>query len=116
MMVDGVKAFGASVMKRGDTMAKMYFESIAKHYGVDIKVPIKKLPRWFLEKILYGTGDEEINFEYTSSVGTRKFTAPFEGVLPTLDRRHSETKSQGMRTFYEMYMTWSSFKKGNFIY
>ena len=104
-LYDGIKAFGASVMKRGDTMAKMYFESIAKHYGVDIKVPIKKLPRWFLEKILYGTGDEEINFEYTSSVGTRKFTAPFEGVLPTLDRRHSETKSQGMRTFYEMYMT-----------
>ena len=105
-LYDGVKAFGASTMKRGDTMAKMYFESIAKHYGVKIKdVPIKKLPREFLEKILYGTGDEKIDFEYQSFAGTRKFTAPFEGVLPTLDRRHSETKSQGMRDFYEMYMT-----------
>ena len=105
-LYDGVKAFGSSVMKRGDTMAKMYFESIARHYGIEIKgVPIKKLPRDFLEKILYGTGDEEINFEYTSAAGTRRFTAPFEGVLPTLDRRHNETKSQGMRTFYEMYMS-----------
>ena len=96
-------------MKKGDTMAKMYFESIAKHYGVEIKdVPIKKLPRWFLEKILYGTGDEAIDFEYTSYAGTRKFTSPFEGVLPTLDRRYNETKSQGMRDFYEMYMSESA--------
>ena len=104
-LYDGVKAFGASTMKRGDTMAKMYFESIAKKYDVDIKQPIKKLPRKFLEKILYGTGDEEIDFKYKSSAGTRKFTAPFEGVIPTLNRRYQETKSQGMRDFYEMYMS-----------
>ena len=105
-LYDGIKAFGSSTMKKGDTMAKMYFESIAKHYDVKIKnVKIKDLPRWFMEKILYGTGDEEIDFEYTSYAGTRKFTCAFEGVLPTLDRRHNETKSQGMRDFYEMYMT-----------
>lgn len=105
-LYDGVKAFGSSTMKKGDTMAKMYFESIGKHYGVEIKnKKIKDLPRWFLEKILYGTGDEEIDFEYSSYAGVRKFKAPFEGVLPTLDRRHSETKSQGMRDFYEMYMS-----------
>ena len=98
-LYDGVKAFGASNMKKGETMAKMYFESIARHYGVDISVPIKKLPRDFLDKILYGTGDEKIDFEYSSYAGVRKFTAPFEGVIPTLERRHSETKSQGMRSF-----------------
>ena len=104
-LYDGVKAFGSSTMKKGETMAKMYFESIGRHYGVDISKPIKKLPRDFMEKILYGTGDEKIDFEYESPAGIRKFTAPFEGVLPTLDRRHNETKSQGMRDFYEMYMS-----------
>ena len=104
-LYDGVKAFGSSTMKKGETMAKMYFESIAKHYGVDIKKPIKNLPREFLEKILYGTGDEEIDFEFASPYGTRKFKAPFEGVIPTLERRHNETKSQGMRDFYELYMS-----------
>ena len=106
-LYDGVKAFGASTMKKGDTMAKMYFESIAKKYGVDISKPIKKLPREFLDKIMYGTGTETIDFEYTSSAGTRKFTAPFEGVIPTLERRYRETKSNGMRSFYEMYMSYS---------
>ena len=105
-LYDGIKAFGSSTMKKGDTMARMYFEAIGKHYGIDIRnKKIKDLPRWFMEKILYGTGDEEIDFEYESYAGVRKFTAPFEGVLPTLDRRHNETKSQGMRDFYEMYMT-----------
>ena len=105
-LYDGVKAFGSSTMKKGDTMAKMYFESIGKHYGVEIKnKKIKDLPKDFIDKILYGTGDEEIDFEYSSYAGTRKFTAPFEGVIPTLERRHNETKSQGMRDFYEMYMS-----------
>ena len=104
-LYDGVKAFGSSTMKKGETMAKMYFESIGKHYGVDISKPIKKLPRDFLDKILYGTGNEAIDFEYESSIGVRKFTTPFEGVIPTLERRHNETKSQGMRDFYEMYMS-----------
>ena len=105
-LYDGVKAFGASTMKKGDTMAKMYFESVARHYGVEIKnKKIKDLPRDFLEKILYGTGYEEIDFEFASPYGVRKFKQPFEGVLPTLERRHSETKSQGMRDFYEMYMS-----------
>ena len=106
-LYDGVKAFGASTMKKSETMAKMYFESIAKHYGVDIKKPIKKLPREFLEKILYGTGNEKIDFEYTSAAGVRKFTSPFEGVIPTLQRRYNETTSSGMKEFYEMYMSYS---------
>ena len=105
-LYDGVKAFGSSTLKKGDTMARMYFESIGRHYGVDIKnKPIKKLPKEFLQKILYGTGDEVIDFEYSSSAGVRKFSQPFEGVLPTLDRRYRETKSDGMRSFYEMYMS-----------
>ena len=104
-LYDGVKAFGSSTMKKGETMAKMYFESIARHYGVDIKKPIKKLPREFLDKILYGTGDEIIDFEFVSAAGIRKFSSPFEGVIPTLDRRYRETKSQGMRDFYELYMS-----------
>ena len=113
-LYDGIKAFGSSEMKRGDTMAKMYFESIAKHYGVKIgNKKIKDLPRDFMEKILYGTGDEEIEFIYESPTGIREFTRPFEGVIPTLERRHIETRSEGMRKFYEMYMNEMPCRKCN---
>ena len=105
-LYDGIKLYGSSTMKKGDTIAQMYFESIAKHYGVKIKgVKIKDLPRSFMEKIMYGTGDEEIDFVYKSSTGTHHNRATFEGVIPTLERRHHDTKSAGMMQWYEMYMT-----------
>ena len=105
-LYDGIKLYGSSTMKKGDTIAQMYFESIAKHYGVKIKgVKIKDLLRSFMEKIMYGTGDEEIDFVYKSSTGTHHNRATFEGVIPTLERRHRDTKSAGMMQWYEMYMT-----------
>lgn len=105
-LYDGVKLFGASTLKKNDTIAKMYFESIGKHYDIDIEnKKIKDLPDWFMDKILYGTGDEVIDFEYKSAFGVRSNRIPFEGVIPTLERRHKETKSAAMLEWYEMYMS-----------
>jgi excinuclease ABC subunit A len=58
-----------------------------------------------MDKILYGTGDEVIDFEYKSAFGVRSNRIPFEGVIPTLERRHKETKSAAMLEWYEMYMS-----------
>lgn len=78
----------------------MYFEGNRKTLWNRYQKQKNKRFAKRLYKILYGTGNDEIDFEYTSSLGTRKFKAPFEGVIPTLERRHNETKSQGMRDFY----------------
>jgi len=99
----GIKAFGLNGLNV-NTMAHMYYEGLAKHYKVDINKPIKKLPKSFLEKLLYGTGTEEIEFEFNSKAGKRTFKTPFEGVIPALERRYRETKSAGMKEFYERYM------------
>ena len=105
-MVDGgIKAMGWSQAK--DSMGLMYIYSLGKHYGVDVTKPIKDLPEDFINKVLYGTGDEKIDFRYESASGTRTFTAPFEGLINTLERRYKETSSNGMREFYEHYMTTS---------
>ena len=99
-MVDGgIKAMGWSQAK--DSMGLMYIYSLGKHYGVDVTKPIKDLPEDFVNKVLYGTGDEKIDFKYEGSTGTRSFTAPFEGLINTLERRYKETSSNGMREFYE---------------
>jgi excinuclease ABC subunit A len=105
-LYDGVKLYGASTMKKNDTVAVQFFEAVAKHYGVKIKgVKIKDLPKDFLDKILYGTGDELIEFTYENEIVKRKIVRPFEGVIPTLERRHRETKSNMMIKWYEMYMS-----------
>lgn len=104
----GVKAFGMSSSKEG-SMMHMYYQGLAKHYGVKIEnIPINKLPKDFYNKIIYGTGNEQIEFEYSSKMGKRTFKTPFEGIIPMLERRYHETTSQGMRDFYTTYMSEAS--------
>ena len=100
----GLKGMGWNIEKK-DSMGLMYIYSLGKHYGVDVTKPIKELPKDFINKVLYGTGDEKIDFVYESKTGTRKFTSPFEGVINTMERRYKETTSNGMRDFYEHYMS-----------
>ena len=100
----GLKGMGWNQSKENN-MGVMYLKALGEHYHIDVSKPIKDLPRDFMEKVLYGTGDEKIDFRYESSTGVRNFTAPFEGVMNTMERRYRETSSNGMREFYEMYMT-----------
>ncbi|MBQ9279970.1 MAG: excinuclease ABC subunit UvrA [Clostridia bacterium] len=100
----GLKGMGWNQAKENN-MGVMYLKSLGAHYHVDVSKPIKDLPQDFVDKVLYGTGDEKIDFRYESAAGVRNFTAPFEGVINTMDRRYRETSSNGMREFYEMYMT-----------
>ena len=105
MVNGGIKAMGWSQAK--DSMGLMYIYSMGRHYGVDVTKPISELTEDFVNKVLYGTGDEKIDFKYESASGTRTFTAPFEGLINTLERRYKETSSNGMREFYQHYMTTS---------
>ena len=102
----GIKGMGWSLEK--DSMGLMYVYSLGKHYGVDVTKPISELPKDFLDKVLYGTGSEKIDFVYEGKSGTRKFTSSFEGVINTMERRYKETSSNGMRDFYEHYMSSSN--------
>lgn len=90
---------------KDNNMGIMYLKSLGRHYNVDVSRPVKDLSEDFVNKVLYGTGDEKIDFKYESSTGVRSFTAPFEGVINTMERRYRETSSSGMREFYEMYMS-----------
>jgi len=73
-------------------------EGVAKHYGFSVADPWKKLKREHQEKILYGSGDEVIPITYeTKSDSTWKSNKPFEGVIPSLERRLIETDSNSAR-------------------
>ena len=100
----GLKGMGWNQSKENN-MGIMYLKALGEHYHVDVSKPIKDLPKEFMDKVLYGTGDEKLDFRYESSTGIRNFTAPFEGVINTMERRYRETSSNSMREFYEMYMT-----------
>ena len=72
--------------------------SLADHYGFDIDIPFEKLKPAHQQIILFGTGDEEITFNYRNDRGTVfKRQHRFEGIIPNLERRYRETDSQSVR-------------------
>ena len=77
--------------------------AVAKAYGFSTSTPVKDLPKKFVDIILQGTGDKKIRIPGESTFSTG-YDAPFEGVIPNLERRYRETDSEYMRSEIENYM------------
>ena len=72
--------------------------SLALHYNFSIKQPFAELPEKIKNIILYGSGDELIDFyEQTARGRKRVHKQSFEGVIPTMERRYRETESEAVR-------------------
>ncbi|AIT26140.1 excinuclease ABC subunit UvrA [Bordetella holmesii] len=72
--------------------------SLATHYEFDIETPFEELSDEIRDKVLYGSGDEEIAFFYLNEKGRSSVKRhPFEGVIPNLERRWRETDSATVR-------------------
>jgi excinuclease ABC subunit A len=78
-------------------------QAVAKAYGFSVDTPIKDLPKKYLDIVLYGTGDKKVKIP-GESVFSAGYEAPFEGVIPNLERRYKETESEYMRGEIENYM------------
>ncbi|SHM95687.1 excinuclease ABC subunit UvrA [Gracilibacillus kekensis] len=80
-------------------------KSVCKHFKIDMDVPVKKLTKKQLDKILHGSGKEKIEFNYENEYGMRRETSIFfEGVLNNIARRYRETSSDFIREQMEKYM------------
>ncbi len=88
-----------------NSMAGMYFNALAKHYNFSLDTPVKDLPKDVLDKILYGTGKEKIEVQYTRDYGNGNFKMVFEGIIKNLERRYRETTSDAMKQDIEQYMS-----------
>ncbi len=91
-------------------------EQVANHYGFDLKkTSIKDIDPEKLNKLLYGSGEENLNFHLKSEKNSYQNTKngifsswetnrPFEGIIPILYRRYMETQSDQGREIYESFM------------
>ena len=90
------------------TIAEMYYNALAEHYGFDINTPWKDLSEEAKRVVLYGTGDTKIKLIRNSIYGGGVHYATFEGVVNNLERRYKDTTSEYARAEYESYMTQSA--------
>ncbi|MDQ2995176.1 MAG: excinuclease ABC subunit UvrA, partial [Pseudomonadota bacterium] len=109
VVVDASLSLAGGAIRGWDRRNFYYFQmmqSIAKHYRFDIEAPYKSLPKKIRDIILYGNDDEEISFRYVSMRGktvTRKHA--FEGVLPNMERRYTESESTAVREDLVKFLT-----------
>ena len=71
---------------------------VASAYDIDLDMPVSKIPTDKMKIILYGSNGARLNMVLTGR-NDRKSTyrAPFEGVIPNLERRYNETNSDYIR-------------------
>ena len=84
-------------------------DRVCELHGIDQEVPLKKLSQDQLNVLLYGLGDELITFPYTNMAGRERiYEAPFEGLIPSLERRYREASSEWVKQDVEQYMSVST--------
>lgn len=106
--------FSSTGSPNEDTYYFKMIDSLAKIHDVSLDRPFKDLPKKFKETLLYGGKGELIEFVYESKYGgNRTYKAPFEGVVPNLERRYKETASDYIREKIEQYMVESPCKECN---
>lgn len=77
---------------------------VATHYGFSLDAPFTDLPVKVKKAILYGSGREDIRFQYRNDRRIMTDVRRFEGVIPQLDRRFHETQSNMIRDELGKYM------------
>ncbi len=92
---------------RRNSYYSQLLDSLAAHYGFDIDTPFNQLPEDLRHIILYGSGDEVIEFHYQGEGGRgRTRHHPFEGIIPNMERRYRETESNIVREELAKYLSY----------
>ncbi len=80
--------------------SRYYFtmlEALAGEYGFLLSTPFFELTARQKKAVLYGTGQRSIRMEWERGGRYQVKNAPFEGVIPNLERRYRQTESEYVR-------------------
>jgi excinuclease ABC subunit A len=79
--------------------------AVAEELDIDMNKPFKDLSTKHRQAILYGKGVDRVWVKFKNRYGrVRTYHANYEGVIPYLQRRHSEAESDSAREQIEGYM------------
>ena len=110
VLPDKAKSLADGAIAPMSTNVKGYYmrhmDALVQKYGCTLDTPWQEMPAKLQQKLLYGTGEEILEFGYENMFGQYKIhRIPFEGVMNILNRRYRESESDTMREEYENYMS-----------
>ncbi|MHC1771188.1 MAG: excinuclease ABC subunit UvrA [Flexilinea sp.] len=81
-------------------------QTVAAAYKIDLDKPVSELSEDQINVVLYGSGGKSLKMEMVGrNERVSTYQAPFEGVIPNLERRYNETNSEYIRSKITEYMT-----------
>jgi excinuclease ABC subunit A len=83
--------------KRSSVYFFEFLDALTGHYGTDIHTPYADLSDSFKKVLLFGSGEEKIRFYFERNGRRTIHEKPYEGIIPTLERRYVETDSYPVR-------------------
>ena len=89
---------------RGNWYGSM-LKSLSQHFEFNFTTPWVKLPRDIRQMLLYGTGSQKFEMKYSSERWNGTYSGVWEGAIPNLTRRYTQTKSSGIRQWIEQFMS-----------
>ncbi len=95
----------AGMMQRGDGWNYRIFEALERDFGIDLDTPWRKLSKAEQELILNGSGRERVKVRWNRGESHGTYAMKFEGVARSMLRRLHQTKSPGMREYYQQYLS-----------
>ena len=84
---------------------KHLLKAVAAAYEIDMDTPYSELSESFRQVLLHGSGDEPVTLRFWMRGAWRKTEKPYEGVLPSLTRRYSESEFDEVREKLRQYMS-----------
>ena len=110
VLPDKAKSLAEGAIAPMSTNVKGYYmrqmDALVQKYGCTLDTSWQEMPAKLQQKLLYGTGEEILEFGYENMFGQYKIhRIPFEGVMNILNRRYRESESDTMREEYENYMS-----------
>ena len=90
-----------SLMEGGWRMHQI--KEVARSYGIDLRVPVSKIPQKKLDILLKGTG-KTMKFKYQGKNSVYEYESEFEGIIPQLERLFHQTKSEARKKEISRFM------------
>ena len=101
VVVNPTLSLAGGAVRGWDRRNAYYFQliqSLARHFRFDIEAPWTELPEAVRHLLLWGSGEERVEFRYFDARGgSAKRSHPWEGIVPNLERRYRETESAAVR-------------------
>lgn len=85
-------------------MMEMYFAALAKRYNFSTHMAFDALSEQTRQILLYGNNGEKIDMSIKTDNYSGNYYKDWEGIIPMINRRYSESSSDYIKREYESYM------------